>query len=234
MAEFLNTSFAGFDGAIFNAMHGLAGSAGGFFTPVFKLITLLGEKGLIFFVSALILMLFSKTRKLGICMFGAVACGALLTNVVLKDVIARPRPFLSNLDYAQYWLFVGAPEESGFSFPSGHMTAIMAAMTAMFILCNKKWSWVGFVGVILMGVSRIYLIAHYTTDVIAGILVGALSGVIAFFITKLIYKLLDKNKEKKFCAFVLSFDIIKAFKKEKPVEETSEAAEDQVSPKEIE
>lgn len=213
MLEFLNTTFYTFDSGIFKTMNNLAESAGSIFTPLFKIITLMGEKGLIFFAVAIVLMLFAKTRKLGICMFGAVACGAILTNLILKDIIARPRPFEESLEFAEFWKFVGSPEEDGYSFPSGHMTAITAAMTALFILCNKKWSWVGFVGVLLMGVSRIYLIAHYATDVIAGIIVGAVSGVIAFFITKLIYTLLNKYSDNKFCEFCLNWSLFK--KKEK-------------------
>lgn len=213
MLEFLDTTFSVLDFTIFEIMHELAVTAGGFFTPFFKVITLLGEKGLIFFATAVILMLFAKTRKLGICMFGAVACGALITNILLKDMIARPRPFEVSQEYAEFWAFVGSPKEDGFSFPSGHMTAITSAMTALFILCNKKVSWVGFVGVILMGVSRIYLIAHYTTDVLAGILVGAVAGVIAYLITKLIYFVLNKYQDNKFFSFILNFDIIKALKK---------------------
>lgn len=209
MVEFLNTTFATFDGGIFNAMHNLAKSAGSLFTPFFKIITLVGEKGLIFFVAAVILMLFAKTRKLGVCMFGAVACGAILTNIILKDMIARPRPFESSVEFEEFWKFVGSPEEDGYSFPSGHMTAIMSAMTAMFILCNKKWSWVGFIGVILMGVSRIYLIAHYATDVIAGIFVGAVAGVVAFIITQFIYRLLNNYSDKKVCDFLLNWNLFK-------------------------
>ena len=213
MSDWLNKFFAPFDELMFETANGLAQGVGSIFTPLFKIITLMGEKGLIFFAMAIVLMLFAKTRKLGICMFGAVACGAVLTNLILKDMIARPRPFEESLEFAEFWKFVGSPEEDGYSFPSGHMTAITAAMTALFILCNKKWSWVGFMGVLLMGISRIYLIAHYTTDVIAGIIVGALSGIIAFFITKLIYTLLNKYSDKKFCEFCLNWSLFK--KKEK-------------------
>lgn len=222
MVEFLNTTFSAFDGGIFNAMHRLAESAGSVLTPFFKIITLIGEKGLIFFAIAVVLMLFAKTRKLGICMFGAVACGAILTNLVLKDIIARPRPFESRVEFSEFWQFVGSPAEDGYSFPSGHMTAIMAAMTTLFIVCNKKWSWVGFIGVLLMGVSRVYLIAHYATDVIAGIVVGAVADIIAVLITKLIYKLLETHQEKKFCDFCLNFDVVKLFKKNKKLQSAEE------------
>ncbi len=213
MVDFLNTAFAEFDGRIFAFTNNLAVNAGGFFTPLCKTITFLGEKGIIFFAAAVILMLFAKTRKLGICMFGAVACGALITSFILKDAIARPRPFESSMLYANYWSTVGRPVEDGFSFPSGHMTAISAASVVLFILCNKKWSWVGFVGVIFMGFSRIYLIAHYPTDVFAGIIVGAVSGVIAYYITKLIYYFLEKYNEASFCQFVLEFDLIECLKR---------------------
>ena len=207
MAEWLNTTFSGFDGSIFNAMHNLAVKAGGFFTPFFKVISFLGEKGIFFITIALVLLLFSKTRKIGICTLGAIAFGALFTNIILKEVIARPRPF--DAGYYDFWAFVGKPVEDGFSFPSGHATATMAAATALLFTANKKWSWSGMILTILMGLSRIYLTVHYPTDVIAGLIVGAISGTIAFFITKLIYHLLDKYKNKRFFEFVKQFDLIK-------------------------
>lgn len=213
LAEWLNSAFAVFDGGIFKAMNTLAIGAGGFFTPLSKIVTVMGEKGLIFFVAAVILMLFSKTRRLGVCMFGAVACGAILTNFILKDVIARPRPFESNTDFAEFWEYIGKPAEDGYSFPSGHMTAITAATVTIFMFCNKKWSWVGVIGILLMGFARIYLIAHYPTDVIAGVIVGAVAGVIAYFITKLIFWLLEKYARIKFCDFCLNFDIKNLFSK---------------------
>ena len=228
MVEFLNTTFSGFDGGIFSAMNKLAVSAGGFFTPLFKIVSLLGEKGLIFILAGLVLLCFAKTRKIGVCMIGAIAIGAIITNLTLKEIIARPRPFNSSTTYNDFWQTVGAPPEDSYSFPSGHTTSTMAFATAMFLTCNKKWSWVGFLGALLMGVSRIYLIAHYPTDVIGGLIVGGIAGVCAFFITKLIYKIADKNKDKKFFKFVLEFDLLNAFKKNKPIEQTqTEKSENQ-------
>ena len=202
MLEFLSSVFGGFDKSIIKAFISLSESAGEFFTPLFKVITLLGEKGLIFFAFALVLMLFSKTRKAGICIFGAVACGALLTNIILKDLIARPRP--CQTDFLSEFLAFAYPTEDGYSFPSGHMTAIASATIAIFLCFNKKFSWIGFPFILLMGISRIYLLAHYPSDVLAGIIVGAISAVVAFYITKLIYIFLNKHKDNKFCEFVLN------------------------------
>ena len=85
---------------------------------------------------------------------------------------------------------------------------------AMFLCCNKKWSWTGFVFALIMAVSRVYLMVHYTTDVIAGLIVGAIAGIIGYFIVRLIYNLVNKHKERTFCKFLLKADIINLFKKE--------------------
>ena len=90
-ASWLNDVFSGADLGLLSLMHTLAEHAGVVLTPLCKLITLLGEKGVVFFLLALVLMCFARTRPLGVCIFGAVCCGALITNVLLKDWVARPR-----------------------------------------------------------------------------------------------------------------------------------------------
>jgi hypothetical protein len=62
-ALWLNTAFAGFDGGILKALHGVEEILGVVITPLMKLITLLGEKGLLFFLLAFVCMCFSRTRK---------------------------------------------------------------------------------------------------------------------------------------------------------------------------
>ncbi len=209
VASWLNSTFEGFDNVILSLLHNLALSAGDVFTPLFKGISLLAEKGILFIIIAIVFMMFRKTRKLGICMFGAIACGAIITNFVFKDFIARPRPFIANETYKLWWEAAGAVLEDGFSFPSGHATATMAAMTAVFLCCNKKYSWIGFIFVILMGISRNYLMVHYPSDILGGVISGLIGAVIAYYITKLIYYILSKNPNNKFCKFVLEFSLSK-------------------------
>ena len=130
-ASWLMSAFSGLDLGILSLLHTLSEHAGGLLTPLAKLVTLLGEKGILFFLLSLVLMCFAKTRPLGVCIFGAVCCGALITNILLKDWIARPRPFETLSVYRDWWQSIGSPAEDGFSFPSGHVTAAAAGMGAL-------------------------------------------------------------------------------------------------------
>jgi undecaprenyl-diphosphatase len=207
-------------------MHGLAKSAGSFFTPFFKIVSFFGEGGIFFIVLSILLALFRKTRRFGLTMLFSIGVGALFTNIIIKNVVARPRPY-TNSEYTGFWQFVGGVVESEYSFPSGHTTATTASMMALFICCNKKWSWTSFVFALLMALSRVYLIVHYTTDVIAGLVIGLVAGVIAYFIIKLVYKVIDKNKDKRFFNFVLNADILDLFKKQEPEHIEEEKIEEQ-------
>ena len=206
-ASWLNTFFAGYDAAILGLLHRLAELAGLVLTPLMKLITLLGEKGLILILIAVVLMLFSRTRKIGVCMFGAIACGAILTNFILKDWVARPRPFETVDLFRQWWQAVGSPAEDGFSFPSGHVTAAAAGMTALCFTRGRRWILPSVLWVLLMAVSRNYLMAHYPSDVLFAVLIGLVAAVIAYLITLLIFRLLEDHADLPFCALLLGFNL---------------------------
>ena len=195
------------DGAILSWLHSLAELTGGALTPLMSFITLIGEKGITMFLLALCLMLFPKTRKAGVCIFGAVCCGALITNVILKDLVARPRPFEVEALYREWWQFVGSPAENGFSFPSGHVTAAAAGTTAICLMWGKKWIIPSVAYVFLMALSRNYLMAHYPSDVIAATCVGILSATAAYMISGFIFKFLEDHRDKRLFAFILDFDI---------------------------
>ena len=196
IAEWLNTTFSGYDGAILGFMNTLAGKAGGFLTPLMKIITFLGEKGIIFFLLAIGFMCYSKTRIIGVCMFGAVCCGALITNIL--EYLAL---------YKSYWDYIGSPAESGYSFPSGHVTAATAGMGSLCFTKGKKMILPTIIVVALMGISRSYLMAHFPSDVLFAIVIGAFSAFIAYLITKAIFIYLEDNDDFPACAAILDFDL---------------------------
>ena len=203
-ALWLNSFFSGYDTAILSFAHKMAELAGSVLTPLNKIITLLGEKGILFFLLAVVLMLFPRFRRTGVCMFGAVCCGALITNIILKDQIARPRPLETVDQFRQWWEFVGAPAEDGFSFPSGHVTAAAAGVTSLCLMRGKRWFIPGAIWVLLMMFSRNYLMAHYPSDVLFALLVGIFSGFVAALITQLIFRFLENHSgEGKFYDFLL-------------------------------
>ena len=203
-ALWLNSFFSGYDTAILSFAHKMAELAGSVLTPLNKIITLLGEKGILFFLLAVVLMLFPRFRRTGVCMFGAVCCVALITNIILKDQIARPRPFETVDQFLQWWEFVGAPAEDGFSFPSGHVTAAAAGVTSLCLMRGKRWFIPGAIWVLLMMFSRNYLMAHYPSDVLFALLIGIFSGFVAALITQLIFRFLENHSgEGKFYDFLL-------------------------------
>ena len=203
-AIWLNSFFSGYDTAILSFAHKLAEVAGTVLTPFNRLITLLGEKGILFFLLAVVLMLFPRYRRTGVCIFGAVCCGALITNIILKDHIARPRPFETVDQFRQWWQFIGAPGEDGFSFPSGHVTAAAAGVTGLCLMRGKRWFIPGAIWVLLMMFSRNYLMAHYPSDVLFALLIGVFSGIVAAIITQLIFRFLENHAgEGKFYDFLL-------------------------------
>ena len=195
VAESINTAFSGFDYAIMEFGHNLHNQAGGFFDGFMRFITVFGDGGIILILLAIGLIAFKKTRKIGITMLGAIVIGALITNITVKPLVARPRPFYdeSSIFYT-WWKAAGAVPESGYSFPSGHATASMAAMMAFFLAGNKKYSWTGFILALLIGFSRIYLCVHYPSDVLFGFIVGIIAGSLSFLIVWLAYKYLKDTK----------------------------------------
>ena len=112
------------------------------------------------------------------CDYGALSSDE--RRVVLRRVRERLRPFESSALFLDWWRFAGAAPEDGFSFPSGHMTAASAAMAAL-MLAYRNWKTVlgGSLVMLVMGAARCYLVVHYPTDVLAGLLVGALAAVAA-------------------------------------------------------
>jgi undecaprenyl-diphosphatase len=212
MADWLNTAFFSFDRSAFLAVNELAKNAGGVLTPLLKFVTMLGNTGWVFIVLGIVLLLFKNTRKAGVNVLIALLLGFIFTNLLLKNIIDRARPYVASEEYFEFWQFVNGVKESEQSFPSGHATVSCAAMTAIFFSFNKKWSWVAFLIAALMGFTRIYLVVHYLTDVIAGFVVGAVAGTLAALIRNYIYRILYEKQKSEFADFFLNFDLIEVIK----------------------
>ena len=177
-ALWLNTTFAGFDAGITTAVHGLYDLAGGFFNLFFSFLSFTTSPAAVIII-ALSLAFFKRTRRFGLAFLLSVSVGAILTNGCLKLLIARPRPYADpNSIYHQFWLMVGQHLESDNSFPSGHTTGAFAAMTAIYLRCDRRYSWLGYVYAFLAALSRIYLCVHYPSDVVVGVVVGLTAGFI--------------------------------------------------------
>ena len=182
-AQWFNTVFNGFDTGVTLAVHKLYEATGGAISPFMELISLLGKGGIFLIFLSLVLMLIKKTRRFGTAMILGLAIGALAVNVFLKVAVARPRPYadMSSI-FNQLWLIMGQHVESDMSFPSGHTNAAFAAMLPVFLLGNKRWSWLALVFGVLMGISRIYLVVHFPSDVLGGLITGTIAGMIGTLI----------------------------------------------------
>ncbi len=182
-ALWINTIFSGFDQGVTLAVHKLYETAGGFLTPVMELISLMGKGGIFLIFLSVILTLIRKTRRFGTAMCLGLAIGAIAVNLFLKVAVARPRPYADlNSIYYPLWQLMGQHMESDMSFPSGHTNAAFAAMVPLFLLADKRWSWLALVFGVLMGVSRIYLVVHFPSDVLGGLITGTIAGVLGTLI----------------------------------------------------
>lgn len=151
---------------------------------ILAFITSLGNAGIIWIVLAVVLLILPKTRKAGIIVAAALLMDLILCNLILKNLVARVRPYDVNTAIA---ILIKKPLD--FSFPSGHTAASFAAMTALFLAKMKK-AWIAaLVLAVLIAFSRLYFYVHYPTDVLGGAVVGILSGVLGYAIVEKLDKL---------------------------------------------
>jgi len=139
-----------------------------FATPIAKFITNFGG-AIILIGLAFTLFIFIKNKKIGVSIISNLAIITVL-NQLLKRIVQRPRPTEFRI-----------VEESGYSFPSGHSMVSMAFYGYLIYLIykyvkNKYLKWISIILLSILicsiGISRIYLGVHYTSDVLGGFFIS--------------------------------------------------------------
>lgn len=138
---------------------------------VMPVITVLGDAGIFWMVIAAALLLFKKTRRVGLGMGIAMLMGLLLCNLTLKPLCQRPRPYDYQFDVFNKLIPLLIEQQHDFSFPSGHTIASFEA-AGVIALNNKKWGIPALILASLIAFSRLYLYVHYPTDVLVSVLLG--------------------------------------------------------------
>ncbi len=147
-----------------------------------RTVTFLGDAGWVWIATGLILSIIPKTRKVGFTVCLSLLFSVLISNVTLKPIIARTRPY----DLVEgIKLIIDAPKD--FSFPSGHTSASFAAAVSIFAY-NKKWGCIPVFLALLIGFSRLYLYVHFPTDVLGGAVIGSVCAVLSYYSIKFIYR----------------------------------------------
>ena len=144
-----------------------------------KLITFLGDGGWFWIATGILLLFFAKTRKAGVTALLALLLGALVTNLLLKNLLARPRPYDKIAGLTPL-----VKKLKDYSFPSGHTCASFAAAVVYWKMLPKVWGRAGVILAFLIAFSRLYVGVHYPTDVLAGGIIGGLMGLLAVYIIK--------------------------------------------------
>lgn len=109
----------------------------------------------------------------------SLACNYLVNNILLKNLVARTRPYeavagLNRIIEAQ----------SDFSFPSGHSGSSFAVAVVILLVCPRKYGIPAIILAMLIALSRLYVGVHYPTDVLAGVVIATVIAVIVCTVYK--------------------------------------------------
>lgn len=202
-------SFTQFDG---NLLIGIQEALNAdWLTPVMKVITYFGEGGYFWIALCILMLLFRKTRRLGIVCTFSLMFTFICCNMIIKPAVDRVRPWVV---FEAVKAFLPPPGDA--SFPSGHSANAMGPAWGMFMATlpvatergstYKKVPCLGWKGIgaspkkmhrracwlvalaCLVGLSRLYLGMHYPSDVVCGLLLGMICATVVYTVITYIEK----------------------------------------------
>ena len=144
-------------------------------TGIICAVTIMGNKGLIWLALLLFLLIYPKTRKLGmVAGLSFLLCVGVAE--IIKNLVMRPRPFLT---IAELVPLVKPPQS--YSFPSVHtVSSFSVAWILFWSKEGKAVRYTVFAFALLMAFSRLYVGVHYPSDVLTGILLAFLGSFIVW------------------------------------------------------
>lgn len=146
-----------------------------------------GNLSLIWIAFIIIFLSSDDLKKEGKIMIIGFILNILLVNILIKNLVARPRPY----EVAGFTdLLVHKLSDN--SFPSGHTSYAFTMATIINLMDRKKLlKYFTNILAILMAFSRLYLYVHFPTDVLAGAVAGIIIGILST-------KIYQSEKYKKF------------------------------------
>ena len=147
--------------------------------PIMLVFTMIGEPPFTVGVAAAVLGYGAALGKPFYVEAGLIALVTITITSLLKLILRRSRPLN---EYSKHmWI-------KTFSFPSGHAAGSLVSYMMAALIISNKWpefaliAW-GFalVTCLLVALSRIYLGAHYASDIIGGWIVGGIGLLVIVF-----------------------------------------------------
>ncbi|MBR5270693.1 MAG: phosphatase PAP2 family protein [Clostridia bacterium] len=166
---------------------------------IFLFITKLGNSGILWITTAILMLFFAKYRKTGVLTLVSLAVVSVVFTLLMKNLVARERPYTYIEGILAFdEMSVGIPSHDTFSFPSGHSVTSFAAATCIF-LRHKKLGVICYGVALLISFSRLYMYVHFPSDVICGAIFGILSALVVNFVegklSERIRKRVKRNRE---------------------------------------